>query len=307
MSDGAASGGSAESSEPLAGERLAAARRDQEISIRDIAKELHLDEARVQALEQNKFETLGAPVFAKGYLRKYADLVGVPIEDILTDYYRLNRSVGAPPVVGPPRKTARDIDLSRWILPAIVALVLIAVFLFWLQMGSPLPSLGEDGDEPAQTEIDLLPARDVAEPVVIEQGGQTTVSPLPAEEASAPPREAPEIPDEAEAAAGDNAAEAAPAPQPEPEPATPVPTGPQVRLTLSFDGDCWTEVTDAGGARLFFDLGRAGREVTVSGTAPLRVLFGDYANVSLRVDGERMPIPRSGIRGQTARFSINPR
>ncbi len=78
----------AEDSGPLGGERLAAARRANEISARDIAIELHLDEPKVRALEQNQFEVLGAPVFAKGHLRKYAELVGVPIDDILSDYFR---------------------------------------------------------------------------------------------------------------------------------------------------------------------------------------------------------------------------
>ena len=57
---------------PVGGERLAAARREQQISVLEIAKELHLDEPKVRALEKNDFEMLGAPVFAKGHLKKYA-------------------------------------------------------------------------------------------------------------------------------------------------------------------------------------------------------------------------------------------
>ena len=87
-----------ESSVPLvAGERLAEARRLKQISLPDIARQLHLDEPRVQALEENRFDALGAPVFAKGYLRKYADLVGVPVDDVMADYYTINRATGAPP------------------------------------------------------------------------------------------------------------------------------------------------------------------------------------------------------------------
>ena len=72
---------------PVCGERLADARREQGISIRDIAKELHLDEPKVRALEENRFEVLGAPVFAKGHMRKYAELVGAPVDELLTEYY----------------------------------------------------------------------------------------------------------------------------------------------------------------------------------------------------------------------------
>ena len=30
-------------------------------------------------------------------------------------------------------------------------------------------------------------------------------------------------------------------------------------LQISYSGECWTEISDARGQRLFFDLGRAGR------------------------------------------------
>ena len=61
----------------------------------------------------------------------------------------------------------------------------------------------------------------------------------------------------------------------------------------------------ACGQRLFFDLGSEGRSVVVNGSAPLRVLFGSYANVALVVNGDDYPIPASARRGETARFTIN--
>ena len=39
---------------PLAGERLAAARREQQITVLEVAKELHLDEPKVMALPPAK-------------------------------------------------------------------------------------------------------------------------------------------------------------------------------------------------------------------------------------------------------------
>jgi cytoskeleton protein RodZ len=57
---------------PVGGERLAEARRAKQISVLEIAKELHVEEAKIRALENNDFEFLGAPVFAKGHLKKYS-------------------------------------------------------------------------------------------------------------------------------------------------------------------------------------------------------------------------------------------
>ena len=77
-----------------------------------------------------------------------------------------------------------------------------------------------------------------------------------------------------------------------------------MRLSISYSGDCWTEITDASGRRLFFDLGKAGRTVSLSGEAPFNVLFGDAANVSLEVNGGRFEIPAADRRGRTARLTI---
>ena len=117
----------------VGGERLAEARREQQISVLEIAKELHLDESKVRALERNEFDVLGAPVFAKGHLRKYAELVGVPIEDVLTDYYQLNRSTGAPPVVGPTRTQPSDVKVGPWIA-IVVAVVILGAGVWWFLM-----------------------------------------------------------------------------------------------------------------------------------------------------------------------------
>jgi cytoskeleton protein RodZ len=74
---------------------------------------------------------------------------------------------------------------------------------------------------------------------------------------------------------------------------------------VTFLGDCWTEITDASGRRLFFQLGRSGRTVNVSGAAPLNVLFGDADNVDIRVNGEDFTIPAANRRGRTARLTIS--
>jgi cytoskeleton protein RodZ len=87
----------------------------------------------------------------------------------------------------------------------------------------------------------------------------------------------------------------------------PTPDAPQVTVNLAFTGDCWTEVSDAGGRRLFYDLGTEGRVVTLSGDAPIRVILGDSENVEVTVDDRLWPIPASARTGRLARLTINPR
>lgn len=269
--------------ELLAGQRLAAARKSKDISIFEIAKELHLDEHKVQALEENRFDVLGAPVFAKGHLRKYAQLVGVGVDDIMADYYTMHRATGAPPVVGAVRKPPREFSLGPWLIVVVAVAVAVAAYWFW-----PDGASSTSDDEPVES---VPSTEEPSEPQLIED---------------APANDEPPT----ESAPSENVDEAEPLPTaatPDPElllPPVNVPAEDALRFSLTFSGDCWTEISDAAGERLFFGLGEAGRTVTLSGEAPVRVLFGDSDNVTLTVNGVDYPILPSMRRGRTARFTL---
>ncbi len=262
----------AEAAGARAGERLKEARRKQQISVLEVAKELHLDEAKVRALERNEFDVLGAPVFAKGHLRKYAELVGVDPDDVFTDYYQMTRAEEMPPVVVATRTRPRqELSPGPWI--AVIVVVIIAAATYWWFV--------------VQSETVVLPTSTAPEEVVPEQRAD------PAPERAQP---------EPETAA---AVQEEPAPtvsEPEPEPAA-VADG-ETRLRLSFSGDCWTEISDARGRRLFFDMGRAGRSVELSGRAPFAVLLGNVENVAVEVNGEAFPVSPSNPGSRTARLTI---
>lgn len=268
---------------PLAGERLAAARRDQQITVLEVAKELHLDEPKVRALEQNNFELLGAPVFAKGHLRKYAMLVGVDNDDVLQDYYKLNRASGMPPVVGKVRKPVGETSPGPWIA-AIVMLLIAATAYWWFLLADTPQSPGPVLQPP------------ISEPVSEDPGGTGVVDSGIESDIADSFIESAEV-ELSEPVTVDTSPFVTPV-------ASPVVAG-EVRLTLRFTGDCWTEISDASGRRLFFDLGRDGRSVNVSGQAPLSVLFGNADNVSVRVNGMAYSISTADRRGETARLTIN--
>ena len=279
----------AEASGPLGGERLAVARRAHEISASDIAKELHLDEPKVRALEQNNFELLGAPVFAKGHLRKYAELVGVPIDDIIADYYQLNRTSGAPPVVGPARKFERDFSPGPWIAGGIVVVVIASAAYWWFAREPAPPPVART--EPAILAPFASAARD--EPVQEEAAAAAdTVS------ESEPPAVVEHLPPETVLASSEEPVLEADTLAEE------VSLLPQVHVELSFSGDCWTEVSDASGRRLFYNLGTAGTVVALSGDEPLQIVLGDSENISITVEGQDYPITDYVRRGSLTRLTI---
>jgi len=260
---------------PLAGERLAEARREQQISVLEVAKELHLDEQKVRALERNEFDVLGAPVFAKGHLRKYAQLVGVDVDDVFTDYYRMTHTADIPPVVVGRPRISQEMSPGPWIV-VIAVIVVAAASYFWFA------SRSETLSDPAPEEP-LVPAQAVEDsPVREETVLVATTPPIDTPIASEPVVEDQTDETTQQAALGDS----------------------EVLLSLDFTGDCWTEISDATGRRLFFDMGRSGRTVELSGQAPFDVLFGNTENVSVRVDGSAYIVTPANPGSRTARLTI---
>jgi cytoskeleton protein RodZ len=287
----------AEPKGPRCGERLAEARRDKQISVLEIAKELHIDDMKVRALEANDFEKLGAPVFAKGHLRKYSQLVGIDADDVLADYYRLTRAETLQPVVSTRRLPRSELSLGPWLAVAVILLVI--AIIYWLLVTRPFSS-----DAPR---IEPAPTAPAGQELQEESLPDASPDEAPVEDMDEAPgdsepaiEEAPPEVDEQEPDTVDDPQPVTATPPPE---RTPAQQG-TVSLQITFNGDCWTEISDATGRRLFFNLGQAGRMVTVTGQEPLSVLFGDADNVSLVVNGNEFTIADADRRGRTARFLL---
>ena len=278
---------------PLGGERLAEARRAQQISVLEVAKELHLDEPKVRALERNEFNVLGAPVFAKGHLRKYAQLVQVDENDVMADYYQLNRASAIPPVISVRPRPRREMSPGPWIA-VIVVIIIIATAYWWF---TTRPAVVE---QPSQ---ELIPQEPLSAPEP-EDLPASEPETLPAPENRSLPAaedETVQVSDDDSAvlrsALGSDETLAADAAQ--------APNDGQMQMLITYSGDCWTEISDAKGRRLFFGLGTDGRTVELSGEAPFNVLFGNAANVSIRVNGTERAISAAERRGNTARLTVS--
>ena len=268
---------------PIGGERLATARRKQKIAVLEIAKELHLDEPKVRALERNEFDVLGAAVFAKGHLRKYAQLVGVDETDVMADYYQLTRAAGMPPLVSTRRRPRREMTPGPWIA-VIVVVILAATAYWWFTSGRSVSTI-----PPVES------AAQERTPESVTETGQAEPQPQePVADAGSD--------DSAVLQSGDAEPETQ-APDAELQ-ETPALDDGQIRLLLTYTGDCWTEISDAGGRRLFFGLGQDGRTVELSGEAPFNALFGNANNVVIRVNGSERAINAEERRGRTARLTI---
>jgi cytoskeleton protein RodZ len=269
------------------GERLARARAERSLTQQQAAEGLNLDVWVVEAIESNRFSALGPPVYAKGHLRKYAVLLGLPPEEVLASYDRLNDTPTVPdpipstlaaPVRG-VRSTARK-SSKVWIgIVAFGLLLALAIFLFFFRAETPQHESAAPAEPPAQS-AEPATTQSITEP---ESGSQSIVeakSETPVARTTSPVSAAPS------ASAAQQVAE-----------------GPTVTVRLEFSETSWTEVYDARGTRLMFDNGEAGRSRTLTGVAPLRVTVGLASGVKLEVNGRPAVIPRRTGR-ESARFTV---
>ncbi len=268
------------------------------LTVQQAAEDLHLDPWIIEAIEENRFLALGAPVYARGHLRKYATRLGLPVDDIVTRYEALqDRPHEADPipaaVATPIRPLRRSLAGPAWIAVAIAVLALGGYFAFERffdsqEIASPgavapstAPVVPEEptapAESPAQTNEDAEPAAGTAE----------AQQPSAPEEASSPQASLPETTPTRAASTTSTATAAA-------EP---------IRVRLEFTGECWTEVYDATGARLLFGMGTPQRVRTIVGVPPIQINLGAASAVNLQVNGESVVIPRREGR-ESARFTI---
>jgi cytoskeleton protein RodZ len=257
------------------GARLRAGRERSGLTLLQAAEKLHVDSKVLEALEAEKFDSLGAPVFARGHLRRYAELIGEHAAQLQGLYNESTRPPPLPDLTRAP-KLRRRRDSRRLVAPGIAGLIAIAIGGgVWIV----LQVLNRDAPETTTTELIVPPT--------VAPG---STEPLPV----APPPPVIVPPKAVAKAAPKTTEQAAPAKKPR-----------TVDVTLKFAADSWVEIYDVNGERLFYDIGSADSVRSVTGTPPLRVVLGNAPGVSLEVNGRAARVPDSALQDEGAQFTIN--
>ena len=258
------------------GARLRAAREKRGLTILQAAERLHVDARVLEALEAQDFAALGADVYVRGHLRRYADSVGESADELLARYAAGTRAA-QPDLTRIPRGAPTG-DSAPLMLPALLLVVgcALAGLVWWVlslpgEKAQPLlaaPSSAAAAAEPST-------AGDAA---LLTETPQQAGVPEPAATQSAPPPQQANAP---AAAAG------------------------QARLALKFSAPSWIQVSDAGGRRLLEGLIDAGSSRTLTGEAPLHVILGNARAVALEVNGRAVEIAGLVHRDGSARLLID--
>src|SRR5258708_25195997 len=83
------------------GATLKAERERRGLSAQKAADEMRLDRWVIDALEADDYQRIGPTVYAKGHLKKYAALLGLPAAEILAGFESRAPSRAAPAAAGP--------------------------------------------------------------------------------------------------------------------------------------------------------------------------------------------------------------
>ncbi len=142
------------------GRQLAAARKGRKLDVETVARELKLDAAIVRALESDDRAALPAPIFVQGYLRSYARLLDLPVQELLARYAE---TTGAPPplTVTRIRRKVPVLQMPSTRLVRNVVLVLLTGIMIWLAypyVAQLLTSRDKVVEEQAPGRLELPPA-----------------------------------------------------------------------------------------------------------------------------------------------------
>jgi cytoskeleton protein RodZ len=235
------------------GARLRSARERKRLTILQAAERLHVDPDTLEALEAENFAALGAPVYVKGHLRHYAELVGESPE-ALSGLYSEGTRVPPPDLTRVPKPVADD--TGRLVAPAVIVVIGFAVAgTVWWGLSLSHRHWLIAASHPVPITVPAATPVEPDQPVTLTQAGGTA-SP--------------------EASSGRGQAAAA---------AAAVPAHGDIEVMFVYSADSWTEVYDANGRRLLYGLSLGHVTRRLEGVPPLSVLLGDASGVTLEVGG----------------------
>lgn len=261
--------------EASVGQVLREAREAQNMTLKDVAMRLRLMHRQIEAMETDDFESLGQPVFSRGFVRNYARLMGLQPETLLA---RMEGAPAEPAPVAPAEPPMPSSWLtSPWLilfLLGVLVVVAVPISLYWW--------LNSDAGETQHVVIPLKQEFPPPAPAVVVDAAAET----PAETPAAP-----------EPVVATEAAVEADAP--------PLAASPAARsqLHLKFGKESWVEIKDASGRTLHRQLNPAGSSANIQGQPPFDVLIGNAAQARMTYNGRPIDL-KPFISVTVARFTL---
>ncbi|WP_350316290.1 cytoskeleton protein RodZ [Pectobacterium aroidearum] len=318
----------------LPGERLREARERLGFTQQTIAERLCLKISTVRDIEDGTTPADLAPTFLRGYVRSYAKLVHLPEDELLpaVDKQAIPKTISVSPMQSFSLKKSRK-KRDGWLMTITWLVVLVVLGLtgaWWWQNhqaqqaeinsmvdhassmqaqteGQPVPLIDNSAPQetvtpnsaaaPASTPVDLS-ATVTATPSTPSSASSTTPS-------TAPSSQSPSQANTAQHQAAGNGLLGAGAVAPAAGTvAESNPVSAAHALVMTFTADCWLEVTDASGKKLFSGMQRNGGTLNLDGQSPYKLKIGAPAAVQIQFQGKPVDLSRFVRSNQVARLTL---
>lgn len=310
------------------GARLRNAREQLGLSQQAVAERLCLKVSTVRDIEEDKAPADLASTFLRGYIRSYARLLHIPEEELLPMMAKQApiRAAKVAPMqsfsLGKRRKK-RD----GWLMSFTWLILFVVIGLsgaWWWQdhkaqqeeitsMADQSTSDLNSSDSGSQSiSLDTSSANNAPDTTAANANSapvDTSTAPAPSAPAATPApvdNNAVVAPSQANV---DTAAAAPAAPAPTSalptDQANAATTASAQDLVMNFSADCWLEVSDATGKKLFSGLQRKGGNLNLSGQAPYKLKIGAPAAVQIQYLGKPVDLSRFIRTNQVARLTLN--
>lgn len=310
------------------GARLRNAREQLGLTQQAVAERLCLKVSTVRDIEDDKAPAELAATFLRGYIRSYARLVHVPEEELLP---MMAKQVPIKPARMQPvqnislgkRRKKRDGWLMSFTWLVLFVVVGLTGAWWWQNHKAQQEEISTMAD---QSSAELSASNSQSQSIPLDtSGGQSPASEATAStgtpadsaaassnSASAPAAQDPQsgsvvAPSQAnvDTAAGQNAPASGTADAALPtDQAAVTPAADSNALAMDFNADCWLEVTDASGKKLFSGMQRKGGTLNLTGQLPYKLKIGAPAAVQIQFQGKPVDLSRFIRTNQVARLSL---
>lgn len=293
------------------GARLRQARHDLKLTPEEVAQILRLSPRQILALENDDYASLPGPTYVRGYLRSYAQFLGLAPEKIMEIYNALPRESPAAVLArAAPAEQVTTADYRFKFASLVVVALVLGLSAVWWTGRDPTTPASSAVRQPLtyQTESGAVVADNPAPGADARpESDRVTQQPVPPVEPRPVPevRQTPAAPAQAIApapAAPLPASRPVQAPAPAAIPPQPAP-GTRARLVLRTEQESWADIRDARQNRLLYETIPSGRVVTLEGFAPISVFLGNVDGVRVEYNGHPIDAARYK-RGPVARFSL---
>lgn len=311
------------------GERLRIAREQLGLSQQTVAERLCLKVTTVRDIEENTSPQDLASTFLRGYIRSYARLVHIPEEELLPMMAKQT------PIRDGKVEAMHSYSLGKrrkkrdgWLM-GFTWIILLAVLgltgAWWWQnhqaQQAELTTLDDQSVSEStatdQEHVVALTNTDTSDNSASLSGTETSPEAAAVQSASgadnspatttpAQPQTAAAQPAQPEAAPSDTAATRAPASLPTANADVAAASGAATdALTMTFSSDCWLEVSDAAGKKLFSGLKRKGESLDLAGHPSYKLKIGAPGAVQIQFQGKPVDLSRFVRTNQVARLTVS--